>query len=401
MIYCVKAEFGQIPRSFASNSGAILLKRPENLTQIGFPSLRSVKPDRFLANLQKYVLMILIGLLASNDADAMDKTFVHPDENRREATRQPPGEEVGDSKKDPSAVMEYIRRKKESTETQGDRLVKWVDSFFGDEDYAVNAASSQFRIRPEFYYSRKHGLKPKIRVAFKLRLPNLEQRVSLFGGSSDDNANFDDVVDDDINESVVGIRFFGNKKGKWDSSVSVGLKFKKLAGFIGPRFRYVTDWSSRTSFRYIQKILWQTNQKWQVRSRFDFNFALSDRNFLRQMIDSRWRGEYSDEEGLRTRLSSFITHQLSNTTGLQGEISAILHTQPDTHVDEYVAALRYRKKTRQDWFYYEIVPQLSWEETFSYRTNPGIRLRIEIFFGANEKEKIWQREVEDSNSFRW
>jgi len=48
MIYYVKAEFGQISRSFALNSGAIRLKRPKNLTQIGFPSLRSVKPDRLL-----------------------------------------------------------------------------------------------------------------------------------------------------------------------------------------------------------------------------------------------------------------------------------------------------------------------------------------------------------------
>ena len=49
MIYCRKTEFGQISRSFSLNSGAIRLKRPKNLTQIGFPSLRSVKSDRLLA----------------------------------------------------------------------------------------------------------------------------------------------------------------------------------------------------------------------------------------------------------------------------------------------------------------------------------------------------------------
>jgi len=48
MIYCGKAKFGQISRSFALNSGAIRLKRPKNLTQICFPSLRSVKSDRLL-----------------------------------------------------------------------------------------------------------------------------------------------------------------------------------------------------------------------------------------------------------------------------------------------------------------------------------------------------------------
>ena len=53
MIYCGKDGFGHISRSFASNSGAILLKRPENLTQIGFPSLRSVNPDRLLGCLRE------------------------------------------------------------------------------------------------------------------------------------------------------------------------------------------------------------------------------------------------------------------------------------------------------------------------------------------------------------
>ncbi len=48
MIYYGKTEFGQISRSFGSNNGAILLKRLKNLTRIGFPSLRSVKPDRLL-----------------------------------------------------------------------------------------------------------------------------------------------------------------------------------------------------------------------------------------------------------------------------------------------------------------------------------------------------------------
>jgi hypothetical protein len=44
---CGKTEFGQISRSFAAHA-VTLRKRPKNLTQIGFPSLRSVKSDRLL-----------------------------------------------------------------------------------------------------------------------------------------------------------------------------------------------------------------------------------------------------------------------------------------------------------------------------------------------------------------
>ncbi|HKX55226.1 MAG TPA: hypothetical protein VJN01_03960, partial [Xanthomonadales bacterium] len=57
LIYCGKAGFGHIFRSFSLNSGAIRLKSAKNLPQTGFTSLRSVKSDRLLA--QKNVTLLL------------------------------------------------------------------------------------------------------------------------------------------------------------------------------------------------------------------------------------------------------------------------------------------------------------------------------------------------------
>ena len=65
MIYCEKTEFGQISRSLSLNSGAILLKRSKNLTQIGFPSLRSAKPNRLLVAQMKKLLLIIVALSLS------------------------------------------------------------------------------------------------------------------------------------------------------------------------------------------------------------------------------------------------------------------------------------------------------------------------------------------------
>ena len=59
MIYYEKAEFGQIFRSLSFNSCAIGLKRPKNLTQISFPSLRSVKPDRLPGLARLFVFKLL------------------------------------------------------------------------------------------------------------------------------------------------------------------------------------------------------------------------------------------------------------------------------------------------------------------------------------------------------
>ena len=49
MIYCEKPEFGHISRSLSLHAVTSSHKRSKNLTQIGFLSLRSVKPDRLLA----------------------------------------------------------------------------------------------------------------------------------------------------------------------------------------------------------------------------------------------------------------------------------------------------------------------------------------------------------------
>jgi hypothetical protein len=243
-------------------------------------------------------------------------------------------------------------------------------------------------------------LKPKGKAWFRIQLPNLQNKVSIVGGSEDFDSEFDEAVEDD-SDPALGLKFFGKDRGKWNTSISVGLKFDDFAGFAGPRFRYFTNWSQRTSFRFTQKILYQTNNEWQSRSRFDVNVVLNDRFFFRQLVDGRWRGERSDEEGFRTRVSSIITRRLGERDGLQGEFTTVFHTKPDSHVDEYTVALRYRKQTWREWFYYEIVPQVSWEDEFDYRFNPGIRFRVEMFFGAENGENIWKREAEDSDNFRW
>jgi len=300
-----------------------------------------------------------------------------------------------------SAILDYLERDKERLDSQGHRAAQWVDSFFRDPEYEAEVATSQVRVRPELYYQQEQGFSAKIKLSFRFKLPNLERHVSLVGGSSDLDSDFDSAVDDDTNEPAIGLQFFVRERDKWVSSVSVGIKFNEFAGFLGPRFRYMTDWSPRTSFRYVQKFLWQTNNEWQIRSRFDFNFAVSKRLFFRQMVDGRWRGEYSDEEGYRTRVSSFLTAGLANATGLQSEATVVFHTEPDTHVDEYVLALRYRKRVWRDWFYYEIVPQVSWEDEFDYKFNPGIGFRIEVFYGSDKDTQFKRKEAEDSDDFRW
>ena len=320
-----------------------------------------------------------------------------PIEDQSEQKNSEAVQSAGESEEDRRALLD---RQKEYVDTQVQRASMWVDSFFVDPSYDAEAANSQLRIRPEIYYSKEDDFKTRFRVRARLNLPNLGRRASLVMGAEDES-DFDDAVDDPSDDGIIGLQFFMRESTRWNTSLSLGVKFNDFAGFIGPRVRYTDVLGEKGSYRFTQTVRWQTNNYWQFNTRLDLNRVINDRLFFRQTFDGRWRGEKSEDEGYRTRISSFLTQRVGEVSGLQYEFSTVFHTRPDTHVDEYVLAVRYRKRTSRDWLYYEIVPQVAFEDEFDYKFNPGVRLRLEFFFGAQKTEQILKRELEDSDDFRW
>ena len=312
-------------------------------------------------------------------------------------------EEVTEEASEPDIQAEENRidKTKRQMDTQVQRAAQWVDSFYGDPNYEAEVASTQLRIRPEYYYRKEQGGKIKGKVSLRLMLPNTGNKISLIAGNDLDEFEDGGAVDDDDDDAVIGLQFFGKKSKGWHSSLTAGIKFNDVAGIVGPRFRYRKAFNDRSSYRFTQSFRWQTNNYWQINSRLDLNYVVSDRFFFRQTFDGRWRGEDADEEGYRTRVSSFLTQRLENMAGLQYEFSTIFHTKPDNHVDRYTVAVRYRKQAWREWFYYEIVPQLSFEDKYDFKANPGIRLRFEVFFGGNKDQQFNKRQLEDTEDFRW
>ncbi|MDX2427725.1 MAG: hypothetical protein QNK22_03465 [Xanthomonadales bacterium] len=290
---------------------------------------------------------------------------------------------------------------KASVDSQVLRASQWVDGFFDDPNNLAESTSTQFRIRPEYYYRQEQGSKFKFKASVKIRLPRKGGRVSFIAGADENNEGSGDAGDEDDDESIIGLQFFLKDSIKWNASITAGVKFNDFAGLVGPRFRYLTAMGENSSMRFTQTFRWQTNNYWDIGSRLDLNFVLSDRFFFRQTVYGRWRGEESDEKGYRTRLSSVLSQKLTYTAGLQYDFSTIFHTKPDNHVDKYTLALRYRKRTSREWLYYEIVPQVSFEDKYDYDANLGIRLRVEMFFGGNKTSDFWKRTAEDDDDFRW
>lgn len=242
-------------------------------------------------------------------------------------------------------ILQKIESDKIRLETEGLRAVQWVDSFFSDPSYEAEVVTSQFRLRPEISYRSEQGFDTDLKASFKFSLPNFDRKVSLIGGAFDTDAQAEDVDYEAEQERTIGLQFFGKERKKWNTSFSAGIKDNDWAALLGPRFRYRTTLGERGSFLFTQRILWQTNNEWQFKTNTNLSFAIDDRYFFRQTIAAKWRGEYVDEEGLRTQVSSVLTRRFQNEAGLQSEFTMLFGSVPDTHVIKYLAALRYRKRT--------------------------------------------------------
>jgi hypothetical protein len=320
-------------------------------------------------------------------------------QNEIKSTQEPEAKSIEEVEQ--RSVLERIERDKSRLETEGLRAAQWVDSFFSDPNYEAEVVTSQFRLRPEISYQSERGFDATLKASFKYSLPNLERKISLIGASFDTDTQVEDANEDTERESSIGVQFFANEREKWHSSFSVGIKDNDWAVTMGPRFRYKTDWGEKATFRYTQKILWQTNSEWQFKTNLNLDYVINSKFFFRQAVVARWRGEYADEEGTRTQLSSILTRRWKHDAGLQSEATVLFGTVPDTHVIKYLLAFRYRKRAWREWFYYEVVPHITWEERFDYDPNPGIRFRIEIFYGKGATSRYWSKRPEDRDGFHW
>ena len=70
-------------------------------------------------------------------------------------------------------------------------------------------------------------------------------------------------------------------------------------------------------------------------------------------------------------------------------------------MDKYTLLVRYRKRSSRDWLYYEVVPELSFEDAYGFRANPGIRLRVEFFYGEAPGGRAPKGKIDDAEEFRW
>lgn len=239
----------------------------------------------------------------------------------------------------------------------------WFDGFFGDPRSLEETPIGTFiRVRNAAQWDQTDGWSHGLRIRANILLPRVSDRLRLLVSRDEDvsgELRDSPALDERTDRTRLGLRFIASERARsqidLDGSIRVG------SGGLNPelrtRYRYVHGLGDRSLARATQAAFWQRDDGFGTTSRLDLEW-LPDRDRL-----LRWTGQGTVSEGsdgVDWRTSVVAFRQLDSRSALRTELGSFGYTQPSFEVEEYFAAVRYRRQFLRRWLYYELQPERAW-----------------------------------------
>ena len=270
---------------------------------------------------------------------------------------------------------------------------RWIDSFFDDETYIAEDATTTLRVSQGVFLERGESPRYKTRVNVKIRVPQLKHRLSIFAGGEADDENTSDApitsIQDTTNDPFAGVQYFAKVTKKTNLSLTAGVKFDSAELFIGPRLRHTLSLGS-WNLRFIQRVRWFTDNGWEVPTRLDLETLLDDDLFFRNTLEGRWREQ---DDGYRYEIRPTLVQRLANRKAVEYQWSTVFKTRPHHRLEQSVASIRFRRRIWRKWLFYEIDPQIAFRNDADFDPKAGLTVALEIVFGGRQRSK-WSRRAE-------
>jgi len=268
---------------------------------------------------------------------------------------------------------------------------RWFDSFFEDERYIAEEATSRIRLRPSLLLEEGRSARFRFSVGARINVPHFNRKLKLVLSGEDDtlqdnldSQRFTTTDGRNADETNIGLQYILREKAHLNTHIAAGVK---IGGnhivdlFIGPRLR--TTWHQALwQLRFTERVRWYTDIGWESRTRFDLERVVGTAWFFRGTIDARLRQEDYNDSGLRYDISPTLTQKLRDRAAIEYQWNTGFVTRPAHRLQETGLRVRFRKQIWRDWLFYEINPQLVFRNDDDFRATPGIEFRLEASFGG-------------------
>jgi len=283
----------------------------------------------------------------------------------------------GEDQEPESPPINWVDTSHAVVTNQAQALTQWMDAFFGDPEYDAEQAESLLRLDFIHEWDEEDGNDFSVRLRGKLQLPRISRRLDLVFAGEDSEL---ETEEERREEDRIGLQYMVREGSR--SRFDMTLNYS--SGDLRPGVRYRNEgyYQADTSYRYIQRLQWDQDEKFFTTGTYDINHALDENSIVRWGNRVRW-GEETGGVEWRTRLALRQRKKLASSRPIAlsyfGSISG--ETRPDPLVKNYRLGVLWRRQIYRDFLFAEIEP------AFNYRRRNqdvdravawSIELRLEI-----------------------
>jgi hypothetical protein len=239
---------------------------------------------------------------------------------------------------------------------QAQAMVEWMDDFFGDPTYDLEKAESYLRLEFENDWEQNEGNDFGVRLRGKVQLPKISQRVDLLF-SEEDNASADREDREDIDNVSLQLKVREGNRSRFDATMGYSSGNLKP----GVRYRNEGDIDFGRSYRYIQRLQYEDDEKFFTLGQVDLFQTFNNRDVLRWTNRVKY-GENTEGAEWRTRLSLFQRFKvdtkrplaLNHFASIRGE------TRPKSFIKNYRMGTIWRRQVYRDFLFVELEPAMNY-----------------------------------------
>lgn len=281
---------------------------------------------------------------------------------------------------------------------QAQAMVEWMDDFFGDPTYDLEKAESYLRVEFDNDWEQGQGSDFGVRLRGKVQLPKISQRVDLLF-SDEDGDSVDREDREDIDNVSLQVRVREGDRSRFDATM--GFSSGNLKP--GVRYRSEGDLDFGRSYRYVQRVQYEDDEKFFTIGQADLFQAFNDRDVLRWTNRIKW-GENTEGAEWRTRLSLFqrFRQDTKRPLAMNHFVSVRGETRPTSFIKNYRLGTVWRRQVYRDFLFVEMEPAMNYrrrdyEEKRELSWSFVIRLEIALArdFSRGSRRTRDQEDPED------
>lgn len=266
-------------------------------------------------------------------------------------------------------------------------FASYLDRFFGGDRHYQESNDSVIQLNLTRVNGYGGDNKYDLAARLNLRLPVTEGRLHLLVETDPEkNINAEPTPGSTvIKEKVVvpksvalAARYAKAKEDIWHFNTDLGIKFPIPAKpFVRTRLSYSIPFGNEWRLKAAESVYWFNTLGAGETTQLDLERIISPPLLFRASSNATW---LNDNQNFDLRQDLSLYHTINDRSALLYQASAIGVSNPQLQVTDYVLLVFYRYRIHQQWFFFEISPQMHFPRDRQYQYSPALSMRLEVLF---------------------